>query len=123
MRKSLLAAAFLVFALYAAPARACADCEDYFDYQTLTWCAFCAPTYCGFFNCGIEQMCPGCNDTCTGDDYGCFEYGGGCEQEPEVRVAPVLEDQWRLTRVRVYQKRPEAARPSSAANRGLGRPT
>jgi hypothetical protein len=123
MRKYLLSAVFFALVSCAVPALACEDCDDYFDYQTLTWCAWCSPTYCGYFNCRIVQYCLGCNDTCTGDDYGCFEYGGGCEQEPEVRVEPLLQDRWRLTGVRVYRNRTESPGPSSAPGLRLGKPT
>ena len=41
---------------------------------------------------------------CAGDDDGCFEYGGGCEQEPVMRFRR-LDETWRLARVRINQPR------------------
>lgn len=112
MRNLLFICGVLLLVFVAPPAEACQACMDYFDYQTLSWCAYCVESRCGLFGCRVEQH--GSTDFCVGDE-GCFEYGGHCPDEPQP-VAPGdddvrLADTWRLETVRVSS----AAR--STANR------
>lgn len=108
MRKLALGAVLLAV-LWAAPSQACEDCDEYFDYQSLDWCLNCQDTACGFFNCWVQEQNVaggGTQDYCAGDDYGCFENGYACIQEPrDIRLPARLDETWRLARVRVLQPR------------------
>jgi hypothetical protein len=120
--KVILAAAFALVVLYASPAQACEECNDYFSDQSLEWCWRCDWAVCGSFQCVIRYY-EGLNfEHCTGDNQ-CFEYGYGCMQEPQMRLKPERLDQvWHLARVRVEQSRPNrAAKPRrvvASATRG-----
>jgi len=95
----ILSAVTLAAFLSVAPLQACEKCDQYFSYQSLTWCDYCAASYCGYFSCRIQYF-PGLGqEYCTGDD-GCFEVGHGCKQE-RVLQETRLENRWRLTRVQL----------------------
>lgn len=101
MRSVLFGSALVALVLFATPAAACEECAVYFDYQVNDWCEYCATAKCGYFNCTIVQYDG--FDICGGDDAGCFEYGGHCEEEPQPLAweggDTRLRDKWRLVRV------------------------
>ena len=120
MRTIVVAAALLAGTLFAASLQACEKCDTYFSYQSLTWCDYCAASYCGYYTCRIQYY-PGLgSDYCTGDD-GCFEVGHGCRQERELQETR-LESRWRLARVQVMPPhglaRPQDGRRHIVARRG-----
>ena len=107
MRKFAFGIILAVVILWAAPSQACEDCSEYFNSQNFEWCYYCHASYCGFFNCWIQSepvVGGGFQDVCAGDAYDCFEYGGGCVQEPVMRFRR-LDETWRLARVRINQPR------------------
>jgi hypothetical protein len=101
----------VVFILLAVPASACQTCNQYFNYESDSWCLFCDEANCGWFNCWIIQPIPGSADYCTGDDSGCFTNGKHCAREPLVELPEHLNDKWRLDRVRVYRVPATTANP------------
>lgn len=104
-------------AIHAPVASACQECREYFDWASGGWCPYCEASYCGSFSCNIKQY--GSEDYCVVDDYGCFEYGGNCPQEPSddiheparrigphaMKPTPAGEDEWRVVRVRMQSPR------------------
>jgi len=101
MRIILLSAVMITLA-YAAPASACQQCFDYFDYQALNWCLYCDETNCGWEECNIVELNPGEEDCSYAGEH-CFTLQKHCPFEPQVNLkAPAqLDKTWRLARVRV----------------------
>jgi hypothetical protein len=98
MKRIFVVLAFLILTTFASPAEACEQCQSYFYYGCSCWCKYCAATYCGDFDCTVQDAYG--VEFCTGEE-GCFENGRGCEQEPPVALER-LSETWELTRVRVF---------------------
>ena len=126
MHRALVGLLVLFAALLFAPSASASEvCAEYFDWQSLDWCPYCSTVYCGYFSCAVRQSAAW-GDYCTGENAGCFEYGGNCSSEPDIheparRQGPhasnatpppirPLEETWRLARVRVYQPRTAVSR-------------
>jgi hypothetical protein len=102
MRIRIIAA--LVLTIVCAPTLLanCQECDDYYDWQANRWCLYCAPSYCGFFQCSIGTY-SGVLDYCqagyTGNDE-CYTPNVGCPAEPQ---ALRFDETWRLKDVRVFR--------------------
>lgn len=124
MKRVVFLVAAFILVLAAMPASACQSCNQYYNYESQSWCLYCDDgTNCGWFNCWIFQPISGSNDYCTGDDAGCFTTGRHCAHEPQVEMPQHLNEAWRLGRVHVYRAPENGARPAdmtvpSVATRG-----
>lgn len=108
MRMRIIAALILTVVCAPAAFANCQECDDYWDWQARQWCLFCAPSYCGFFQCSIGQY-SGVLDYCApgppGNDE-CFTPNVGCVAEP---MALKFDETWRLKDVRVIKPNKPAA--------------
>jgi hypothetical protein len=102
MRTFFIAAVITLALAYARPARACQQCYEYFDYQSLDWCLYCAETNCGWEECNIVELNPG-DESCSFAGEHCFTTSKHCPFEPQVelKMPKPLDQTWRLARVRV----------------------
>lgn len=108
MRNVLFGAALFIGLFLARPMQACQECNEYYAYQSETWCKECRYSNCGSFECEIRAYAYPYGDYCLTKGDGCFESGytcgggcadgGGCVENPTSRK---LDDNWRLLRVRV----------------------
>lgn len=111
----LLASGFVLLLVFAAPAAACEQCAQYFNWESESWCKYCAPAHCGFFQCVVRdsgqygfEYCDSYSDAEGGEE--CFTDRGGdyCGPDEESRTGRV----WRLVKAEVRSTpfQPEAPR-------------
>jgi hypothetical protein len=117
MRIRIVAA--LVLTMLCAPALLanCQECAEWFDPQSLQWCLYCVPSYCGLFQCDIGQysgVLDYCREGPAGNDQ-CFTVNVGCVEEPQ---ALRFDETWRLKGVRVNRSKKTTEPPAAGARIG-----
>jgi hypothetical protein len=117
MRTRIIAALLLTFCFAPQLLANCEECASYFHWQA-GWCKYCAPAYCGFFQCELLDVGP--VDYCwggsaPGNDQ-CFTLNQSCVAEPSVRR---LDETWRLKDVRIVQPK-RITEPATAAGSVVG---
>jgi hypothetical protein len=103
----------LLLLMTAVPAAACEKCSMWYDSQSLEWCKECVYSYCGYFQCAIEEysdgteMCGSAWDA-DGNDQCYTEEGvrkNWCGPEDKDPIGEVVEPQeWRFVRARVLPR-------------------
>ena len=117
--RTLLLTLFTALTLFVATdAMACQDCDEFFVWPQLDWCAYCYPANCGSVLCTINS-----GEWCETEGAGCNDGGRGCpdiydDPPPSYPIADLQQlkprPAYRLTRVRITKARgaavPQASR-------------
>ena len=99
--------------MIALPAAACEKCAMWYDSQSLQWCKECVYSYCGYFQCMVEEYTDG-SQVCgsvwdaEGSDQCYTEEGvrkNWCGPEEKDPIGAVMQPAaWRLVRARVLPR-------------------